>query len=180
VRHSASSNLVDPTNEGTLVDLSQLTVEVEHRFAAPPAAVFALLTDVERMAGLGPEHQTARWTDRGRTRFTGVNQLGDLQWEVTCVVVENEPPRAFGWTVGEPGEQSSTWSYALVPDGDGTLVTQRFAHGPGMTYLRQLCEAKPERAEVYVARRSADLRSNMLAVLSAAEALLTTGTPRAG
>ncbi|MGZ6793113.1 MAG: SRPBCC family protein, partial [Mycobacteriales bacterium] len=68
------------------MDLSAMTVEVSHRFAAAPADVYALLTDVARMAGLGPEHQAARWTDAGRTRFTGVNRLGDRQWQVTCVV----------------------------------------------------------------------------------------------
>jgi uncharacterized protein YndB with AHSA1/START domain len=154
------------------MDLSHVIVCVEHRFTAPPEAVFALLTDVERMASLGPEHHSATWTDETRQRFTGANRMGDMTWQVPCVVIAHEPPTRFGWTVGEPGEQSSTWTYDLRPDGAGTVVTQRFEHGPGSSYLRQLCETRPDSADRYIAGRSEQLRDNMRQVLASADDLL--------
>ena len=43
------------------VDLTSMAVEVAVRFEAPIETVWELLTDVQRMAGLGPEHVRARW-----------------------------------------------------------------------------------------------------------------------
>jgi hypothetical protein len=51
--------------------LLDMVVEVEHRFAAAPEQVFTMLSDVEAMAGLGPEHEQATWTDTSRTNLRG-------------------------------------------------------------------------------------------------------------
>ena len=152
------------------VELEQMVVEVEQRFDAAPAEVFALLHDVERMAGLGPEHTKAAWVSP--VLFTGWNSRGGHEWETPCHVVVDEPPRAFGWTVGTPGRQSSTWTYELEPDGDGTLVRQRFQHGPGPSGLRDAVESQPDRAEEWMARRGKGLRRNMTTVLQQAAQLL--------
>jgi catechol 2,3-dioxygenase-like lactoylglutathione lyase family enzyme len=42
------------------VDLSAMSVTVSRRFAANPNTVWDLLSDVEAMAGLGPEHAEAK------------------------------------------------------------------------------------------------------------------------
>jgi uncharacterized protein YndB with AHSA1/START domain len=154
------------------MDLTHVTVTVEHHFTAAPARVFALLSDVEQMAGLGPEHHTATWTDDSRRRFEGQNKIGEMGWSVRCVVIADEPPGRFGWTVGEPGEHSSTWTYDLVPAGEGTLVTQTFTHGPGVTYLSLSCDKRPEKAQSYIDGRTDMLRANMLHVLASADVLL--------
>jgi uncharacterized protein YndB with AHSA1/START domain len=154
------------------MDLTHVSVTVEHRFAAAPEQVFALLTDVERMAGLGPEHHTAQWTDETHQRFVGSNSIGELAWSVPCVVVAHDPPTRFAWTVGEPGEHSSTWTYDLALDVEGTRVTQAFAHGPGETYLSLSCAKRPEKADAYISQRTDTLRANMLQVLASADALL--------
>jgi uncharacterized protein YndB with AHSA1/START domain len=154
------------------MDLTHVTVTVEHHFAASPERVFALLIDVERMAGLGPEHHTAAWTDASRQRFEGQNRIGEMAWSVSCFVIAHEAPTRFGWTVGEPGQHSSTWTYDLVPAGGGTLVTQTFQHGPGMSYLSASCDKRPEKAQSYIDGRSDMLRTNMAQVLASADALL--------
>jgi hypothetical protein len=41
--------------------LADWQVTVRNVIARPPQDIFALLTDVERMVGLGPEHRVARW-----------------------------------------------------------------------------------------------------------------------
>src|SRR4051794_6426350 len=152
------------------MDLEQMAVEVRQHFDAPPGDVFALLRDVERMAGLGPEHHSATWTSP--TTFTGRNRFGDTEWEVPCVVVLDEPPTAFGWTVGPPEEPASTWTYRIEPSGEGTLVTQRFVLGPGKSRLRHYCAREPEKAERFIAWRTEALRDNMTTVLQAAAKLL--------
>lgn len=157
------------------MELEQLTVEVQELLPAPPEKVFALLTDVERMGGLGPENTRSEWVGDNRgigAGFRGWNEREGRAWDVPCRIVEHEPPTRFGWETGPAARPSTTWSYELVEVDGGTLVTQRFRHGPGFTYLRQAIERRPERAERYLAGRAAELERNMRVTLRAAAALL--------
>ena len=153
-----------------------MTVQVSVRFEASPDVVWELLTDVERMAGLGPEHFRARWLTQPPalgSRFEGWNRIGENEWRVVCVVTGWEPPRMAEWNVGEGPSPSSTWTYELTPAADGSsLVTQRFRHGPGGSGVRDAVERHPERAEQIVAGRSETLRSNMVVTLEAAAKLI--------
>ena len=156
--------------------IDEMTVEVREVLPAPRERVWALLTDVERMGGLGPENVRTEWVGDERgvgARFRGWNQREGIgAWDVPCRVVVHEPPHRFAWTTGDDDRPSTTWSYELTEADGGTLVVQRFAHGPGFTYLRAAAEKRPEKAEVYVARRAADLEGNMRTVLQAAARLL--------
>lgn len=164
-------------------EVTGLSVEASYRFAAGPEEVWALLTDVERMAGLGPEHEHARWTTRADPArvsvgdvFVGRNRIGEREWELPCTILAADAPRHLAWAVLSVEEPSSTWTYDLTPDGDGdapgTVVVQRFRHGPGFSYLRAAVEARPERAEEILAGRARTLRTNMGATLAAAAQLL--------
>ena len=156
-------------------ELQAMTVEVQHHFTAQPERVWDLLSDVERMAGLGPEHVEAHWEGPGAevgARFSGRNVRDGRDWTVTCLVVTCDRPSRFGWIVGNPDEPSSQWLYELASDGDGTLVTQRFQHGPGFSYLRRAIAKYPEQADEFVAARATVLAANMRESLVAADALL--------
>jgi uncharacterized protein YndB with AHSA1/START domain len=121
------------------VVLEDVAVEVNELLPAPPHEVWALLTDVGRMGGLGPENTRSQWEspDRGvGAVFRGWNELGGLAYDVPCTVVAWDPPRAFGYAVGDPALPSAAWSYDLVEAEGGTRVTQRFQHGPGRTTLQ--------------------------------------------
>lgn len=125
--------------------------------------------------GLGPEHAGAAWRDDQRgpgAVFTGVNERWGRRWEVACVVTAWEPPRSFAWQVGDPAQPTATWSYELAPADGGTVVTQRFRHGPGRSFLRAAVGRHPERESELVAERAADLAANMRTVLRAAGRLL--------
>lgn len=142
--------------------------------------VFALLSDIEQMAGLGPEHSKARWLNEARgagAQFQGVNRIGALRWEVICTVTDFEPPHRFGWTVGDTAQPSSTWSYGLEAASgvavEATTVTQTFEHGPGDSFVRRAIEYAPVAANVIIARRGLQLTRNMSAVLDQVDARLT-------
>ena len=65
--------------------LGELAVEVQEVLPAAPERVFALLTDVERVAGLGPEHRQATWAgeDRGvGAVFIGLNLVSDILYRL--------------------------------------------------------------------------------------------------
>lgn len=156
--------------------LASMAVEVEATFSAPIDRVWELLSDVERMAGLGPEHVAASWHTTGPAvgaHFTGTNQIGTFEWQVACVVTVCEPPRHLEWTVGDPPGQSSTWSYTLIGRSDcGTDVVQRFRHGPGFSYVRQRVDCVRDETTAIVERRCAILRRGMTETLAAAARVL--------
>ena len=157
------------------VALEDVAVEVSELLPAPAAEVYALLTDVERMGGLGPENTRSAWEsgDRGvGAVFRGWNVLQGHAYDVPCTVVTADPPRAFAWVVGDTALPSATWAYDLVEDGGGTRVMQRFQHGPGRTFLRRAVAAEPERAAELVAQRLAQIETGMRATLQGAAALL--------
>jgi uncharacterized protein YndB with AHSA1/START domain len=159
--------------------LAGMAVEVRATFDAPIDEVWGLLSDVERMAGLGPEHYEATWVTEGPTvgaEFVGWNRNGAMTWDVRCVVTACRPPEYFEWTVDQPPHQSSTWSYELRSTAGGpTEVVQRFRHGPGFSYVRLRVEEHRERAQAIIDGRSAMLRAGMEATLAAAAELLAGG-----
>jgi len=160
------------------VALEEMQVRVEHRFPQPSGLVWQLLTDVERMAGLGPEHSEARWADAQRgtgARFVGTYNRDGRVCEVDCQVLSWRSPNAFAWVVGAPQCPTATWRYALIPHGTGCLVVQTFRHGPGRSGLRSAVQHRPEQAEQLVAARAAELGINMTVVLAEAEQLLSRG-----
>ena len=62
-----------------------MVVEVQHRFDAPPEQVFALLTDVERMGGLGPENVRTQWeSDERGVGAVSAGGTGASSWSGTC------------------------------------------------------------------------------------------------
>ena len=158
--------------------LDRMHVEVAYRFDAAVDDVWALLSDVEKMAGLGPEHIEASWTSDERgvgATFTGKNRRDDFEWEVPCFVTECCAPRRFAWTVLEPDNPSSRWSYTLTPDGRGTAVVQRFEHGPNYSFIRLWAEERPQEAVDIVERRVRMLEADMKTTLAHAAQLVGTG-----
>jgi uncharacterized protein YndB with AHSA1/START domain len=101
--------------------------------AAPPAAIWALVSDVTAVGRFSPETFDAEWLD-GATgpalgaRFRGHvkrNGWGPVYW-TTCEVVACEPERELAFTVITGGRGVNTWRYRLEPAGDGTDVTESF------------------------------------------------------
>lgn len=101
--------------------------------AAPPEAIWPLLSDVTAIGRFSPETFDAKWLD-GATgpalgaRFRGHvkrNGRGPVYW-TTCEVVTCVPEREFAFAVITGGRPVNTWRYRLEPAGDGTDVTESF------------------------------------------------------
>ncbi|MBF4163926.1 SRPBCC family protein [Nocardioides acrostichi] len=93
--------------------------------AATPEQVWALVSDIPRMAQWSP--QVIRSTvkdgvvEQGAT-FTNLNGQGWLRWPTHGKVVRFEPCRDLAFRINENG---TVWSFELTPIEGGTLVTQR-------------------------------------------------------
>ena len=101
--------------------------------AAPPLRVWELVSDVTRIGEYSPETFEAEWLDGADgpavgARFRGHvkrNGIGPIYW-TTCRVVACEPGREFAFGVGGGDNPLNVWRYQLVPNGDGTDVTESF------------------------------------------------------
>ena len=162
-------------------EVTGLTAAAEEVVAARPELVWDLVADVTRVGEWSPECIRATWLgEPGRpqpgARFTGRNRLPNgFEYKVTCVVTEADRPRAFAWVVlddsGDPARPSSSWRYRIDPlPGDGSRVGQRFTHGPGFSYLREVAAKAPGQAAGIIAARRDGLRANMSAALRAMKA----------
>jgi uncharacterized protein YndB with AHSA1/START domain len=107
-----------------------VTVHVD----APPARVWALVSDVTRIGEFSPETFEAQWVGGSKgpkagARFRGHvrrNGRGPVYW-TNCTVVTSVPGRDFGFSVNGPRDAvMNTWRYQLAPCGEGTDVTESF------------------------------------------------------
>ena len=155
------------------------TVEVEVLVEAPPAAVWAVVSDVSTPVRFSAELQEVRRLDE--RRFVGRSShpaIGD--WETTCTVVDAEPERVFGWVVGDPARPSASWRFTLEPRGNGTLLRQWMRMGPAPSGLNIAITARPDKEERIVERRLAEHRANMQTTVEGIKALCESGRAPAG
>lgn len=103
---------------------AQLEASIE--IDAPPAQVWALVSDLTRMSEWSP--MTSRTKVLGGTvkqgaRFVNLNRKGLLVWPTTAKVVRFEPHRDLAFRIAE---NRTVWSYALEPTASGgTRLTSR-------------------------------------------------------
>ncbi|MGH9114640.1 MAG: SRPBCC family protein [Acidimicrobiales bacterium] len=153
------------------------TVEVEVSVAAPLAAVWALVSDIDVPARFSNELVEAEWVDvpagpAAGARFVGRNAHAAIgSWETTSVVVQFEPGRVFGWEVQGDGGTSAAWRFELEPDGEGTRLRQWARMGPARSGLSAAIDAHPEKEERIVGRRLEEWERNMRATVEGIKAL---------
>lgn len=91
--------------------------------AAPPADVYAAVSDVKRMARWSPEC-FAVWKRANGRRFVGWNRRRAFVWFTTCRITTDEPDAEFAFDVTTFGLPVSRWGYRFEPSDSGTLVTE--------------------------------------------------------
>jgi Polyketide cyclase / dehydrase and lipid transport len=159
------------------------TARVEVHVAAPPEAVWPLVSDISVPARFSTELAGADWVDGSGApcvgaRFTGRNHhdaIGD--WQSTCVVVTCAEGQAFGWVVGDPAYPSARWGFELEARGGGTRLRQWATLGPAPSGLTPAITAMPDKEERIVARRLAEHEANMRRCVEGIKALAEGGRP---
>jgi len=153
------------------------TVEVPIEIDAPLERVWAIVSDIETMPGASPELQGVEWLD-GRSgpglgaRFAGHNRHDALgEWSTVSVIVAYEPPRVFGWAVGDPEFPAAIWRFSLEARAGGTLLRQWVQMGPGRSGLSVAIEQMPDKEQQIVFVRLREFEANMGATLAAIKRL---------
>lgn len=111
----------------------EATIEID----APPAEVWALISDPRRMASFSP--QVVKTVIRGGgpvtkgTKFLNLNHRGPLLWPTQSMVVRFEPHTEFAFRIRE---NWTIWSFTLEPTASGgTRLTQRRETPKGISNL---------------------------------------------
>jgi Polyketide cyclase / dehydrase and lipid transport len=149
------------------------TTEASVLVAAAPARIWPLISDIFLIAALSREVQEVEWLPgstgpavgarfRGRSRHPVAGE-----WSTTSHVVQCEPPRVFGWAVGDPEQPAALWRFDLIPTGEGTRLRQWAQLGPGPSNLTGVIAAMPDKEERIVAARLREFRAGIEANLAA-------------
>jgi uncharacterized protein YndB with AHSA1/START domain len=103
---------------------------------APPATVWAALTDLRRMPEWSPELVRMVPLKPGGLRvgqqYVGLNRRKAVVWPTRSVVAILDPGRTLAWDTRSSGAR---WIYELSPEGGGTRVVQRRPVPRGITLL---------------------------------------------
>ncbi len=114
---------------------AQLEASIE--IDAPPAQVWALISDPRRIAAFSP--QVVKTFVRGSgpvtkgTKFLNLNHRGPVFWPTRAMVVRCEPHQDFAFRIKE---NYTIWSFALEPTAaGGTRVVHRRETPKGISQL---------------------------------------------
>lgn len=114
---------------------AEALIEESIEVAAEPAKVWALVSDLPRMAKWSP--QVVKTFVRGGEVKLGahavnINRRGLLVWPTRSKVVRFEPPTEFAFRIKD---NTTIWSFTLEPTETGTRVVQRREAPNGVTDL---------------------------------------------
>lgn len=114
-------------------------LRAETTVAAPPAQVWAALTDLSRMPEWSPELVRMVPLKPGGLKvgqqYLGINRRKAVVWPTRSVVAELEPERLLAWDTRSNGAR---WIYELSADGAGTRVVHRRPVPGRLTLLSRL------------------------------------------
>ncbi len=132
---------------------------------APPAAVWALVTDIGLPARFSTEFVGAEWADDQRgvgAVFHGRNQHPAIgEWTVPCFVDAADEPWAFGWRTSDPDEPGARWRFDLEPNGRSTRLRFSYRLGPGASGTTMAISSNPGKETRVIRRRVGEVQENM-------------------
>ena len=152
-----------PGDELRFADGPGLFVEVD--VAAPPAAVWPLVTDLDAPAAFSEEFLGAEWRDDARgvgAVFIGRNHHPAIgEWTIPCFVEVCDEPRSFGWCTSDPDDPGARWRFDLEPLGGQTRLRFTYQLGPGPSGTTAALAANPGKEARVLRRRLGEVRANM-------------------
>ena len=145
------------------------TVEVD----ATPERVWALVSDLRRMARWSPQVQRTfvrgDGTVRLGTRTVNVNRRGLLVWPTRAKVVRFDPHREIALRIKD---NFTIWSFTLEPtEAGGTLITQRREAPQGISPIsHRLTDAVLGGQQQFTAELRNGMRQTLTRIKADAEA----------
>ncbi|MFI8993276.1 SRPBCC family protein [Streptomyces sp. NPDC053542] len=165
-------------------------VRAQTYVAAPPAEVYAVVSDLPRSSEWSPECTGGAWVS-GRPAtvgavFRGENLRADDvvawapvvrgTWRTESQVVAAEPGRVFRWAMRDSAgnAQDSVWSYEITPDGDGCVLVHGLRMGTATEGIRgitsEMDEATKEKFFAdWTEKLAGDLRDTLHRIKAIAE-----------
>ncbi|OJF13940.1 polyketide cyclase [Couchioplanes caeruleus subsp. caeruleus] len=148
----------------------------------PPAAVWAIVSDIALPTRFSRELQSVRWLDgaEGPTvgaRFEGHNEHAMLgRWRTVSQVLACEEPSLFSWAVldadgrygapqDDPAHALARWWFAVQEQGSGSRLEHGVRLGPSRSGLSLAIDQMPDREEEVVEFRLSELRAAIAATL---------------
>lgn len=118
-----------PVNSPTFDDGTEPTASDRIKVAAPPEAVYTLVSDPGTLAELAGEYAGFRWlggatSARPGARFRGHNRNGLRRWSTTCTITDADAGSRFAFEVAFGPVRISRWQYNIEPDEGGCVVTE--------------------------------------------------------
>lgn len=108
-------------------------IEGSVEIAAPPAQVWALVSDLERMPEWSPQCRKMKVFGgevKLGTRTLNINGHGKMRWPTSAKVVAFEPRRKLAFRIVE---NRSVWTYDLEETATGTRLTESRTIPRGIT-----------------------------------------------
>ena len=139
---------------------------------APPEAVWALVTAMERYGEWSSETAGGYWRKGPDGRpgtgdvgdvFVGVNRRDGEEWKAPVEIVRRDEHRDFAFVTGGLSYNIALWRYQLEPVGEGTRLTESWT-------LRQAGPSMVEKGQPEIDRRRENARESMRATLEAMKA----------
>ncbi|WP_183407069.1 SRPBCC family protein [Nocardioides marmorisolisilvae] len=120
-------------------DAAARELRAETTIAAPPAQVWAALTDLRNMRAWSEELVTMIPLTPGGLKlgqqYLGLNRRKAMIWPSRSVVAQLDAEKALAWDTKTSGAR---WIYELSPEGTGTKVVHRRPVPKKMTVLSKL------------------------------------------
>jgi uncharacterized protein YndB with AHSA1/START domain len=123
-------------------DVAARELRAETTLDAPPAHVWATLTDLRQMREWSPELVRMIPLGRGGLRlgqqYLGLNRRKAVVWPTRSVVAVLTPEQALAWDTKSSGAR---WIFELTPEDSGTRVVHRRPVPKRLTLLSKVFAA---------------------------------------
>ena len=120
-------------------EVAQRELRADTTIAAPPAEVWAALTNLSNMSEWSTEVLAMIPLKPGGLKlgqqYLGVNRRKAIIWPTRSVVAQLEPEKALAWDTRSSGAR---WIYELSPEGTGTRLVHRRPVPKKLTLLSRL------------------------------------------
>ncbi|MBE7324162.1 SRPBCC family protein [Nocardioides sp. Y6] len=153
----------------TYEPLIEDSVEID----APPAAVWALVSDLTRMGDWSPQVDSTRWRGDATApavgvQFTSRNSHGELVWKTTGEVVRLVPEQEIAFRIEE---NWVVWSFHLEPtETGGTRLSQRREVPEGLSQTSvELTDGFMGGQDAFTAQLRAGMRQTLEGIRASAE-----------